>query len=980
MSTQPLPPIAARGAECAALSAVVEAACRGRGGVTLLTGEAGVGKSRLARHAADEAARLGVAVLTGRAVEADSPVPLRPFAETVLAAHRCGVLPEVADLEPYRRVLAPLVPSWRTAATGSRGESLLVTAEALLRVLSTTGRGRGALVVLEDLHWADPETLAVLEYLGDHLDAEPVRVLGTVRPGEQRRADACVAALRSRRAADVLPLARLPADAVTQMLRDRLSGEPPPDVLRFVTARADGLPLFVEELLGGLLDAGALVERENGWAAVSRLVVRIPMTFRETVRERLRRLPPPHRRVVEAAAVLGRDFDCALLPEVAGVSVEEAREALRAAVDRQLLVAEESAIRFRHALTRDAVLDDMLPVDRADVAAVAARAVDRGRPLDDDACALAGSLYDAGGLREPAVALLHESARRSLARGSLQSARTAAERAQALADDAARPRVGVTLLEVLVLSGAVDEAEALARDLLARADCEPQLRVAVALLVSRAAVTAGRWEEAGRHLDFARHELGRCGDAGAVARVDALAAHAAIGAGDPARGVALAERALAAAEACHLAEVSCEALEVIGRAARQGDVRCAEQAFERARRTAESAGLEVWRARALHELGTVDLFDSGRLDRLAEARLAAASTGALATVAVVDFHIGTVLWVRARFDEARAAARSSAGVARRLALPVLPAALGLLASCDAAQGRDRGMRHHEREMVDAFIAALDLPGEHAALVYGDGPPADPELEVAVWGRLRGIRALTDADDVRARRAFDRAMAALRARPTVPFPMRGAWALLRTVADARDPARDEVRASDAMGLRLVRVSLAYAEAVAHGTAGDPAAAHRAFAEGEAEVSQYADPQWWGHTLRRITAEAAIRDGWGEPVEWLREANAWFEENEHQRQAARCRALLKAARAPVPRRGRGESAVPSALRSLGVTSREMDVLRLVAQEGLSNADVARRLFLSPRTVEKHVGSLLARTGTRSRDELADVVARLSALAPR
>ncbi len=88
---------------------------------------------------------------------------------------------------------------------------------------------------------------------------------------------------------------------------------------------------------------------------------------------------------------------------------------------------------------------------------------------------------------------------------------------------------------------------------------------------------------------------------------------------------------------------------------------------------------------------------------------------------------------------------------------------------------------------------------------------------------------------------------------------------------------------------------------------------------------------------------------------------------------CRDLLRRAGAPT-RRGRGDSSVPPALRGLGVTSREMDVLHLVAS-GLSNADIAQRLYLSPRTVETHVSSLLARTGCHSRQELRGFLDRLT-----
>ena len=120
-------------------------------------------------------------------------------------------------------------------------------------------------------------------------------------------------------------------------------------------------------------------------------------------------------------------------------------------------------------------------------------------------------------------------------------------------------------------------------------------------------------------------------------------------------------------------------------------------------------------------------------------------------------------------------------------------------------------------------------------------------------------------------------------------------------------------------------------------------------------------WYRQYARRLAAEAALADGWGEPVGWLREAAGYFAARGDDRVAASCRGLLRQAGEPVPRHRAGYGELPGRLRALGVTEREADVLRLVAQ-GLGNREIAERMFLSPRTVEKHVASLLAKTGLR------------------
>jgi DNA-binding CsgD family transcriptional regulator len=118
--------------------------------------------------------------------------------------------------------------------------------------------------------------------------------------------------------------------------------------------------------------------------------------------------------------------------------------------------------------------------------------------------------------------------------------------------------------------------------------------------------------------------------------------------------------------------------------------------------------------------------------------------------------------------------------------------------------------------------------------------------------------------------------------------------------------------------------------------------------------------------RLIAEAALTDGWGQPVPWLREALSFFEENQYLAVATACRTLLARAGVPLPRRGRGTSSVPHPLRARGVTSREVDVLVLV-MEGLSNKQIGERLYLSPKTVEKHIEHLMDKMGLGNRAEL-------------
>src|SRR5262249_59744009 len=125
---------------------------------------------------------------------------------------------------------------------------------------------------------------------------------------------------------------------------------------------------------------------------------------------------------------------------------------------------------------------------------------------------------------------------------------------------------------------------------------------------------------------------------------------------------------------------------------------------------------------------------------------------------------------------------------------------------------------------------------------------------------------------------------------------------------------------------------------------------------------------GAVARGLAAEAALAPSCGDPVAWLREAEAVFVARRLSRIASACRGLLARAGAPATRRrGRDDAALAPGLLRLGVTAREAEVLELVG-EHLPNKDIAARLYLSPRTVEKHVASLLLKTGAADRPALA------------
>src|SRR5687767_14535645 len=161
------PHVVGRDREVTALAGALGRVRGGRGGAIFLTGEAGIGKSRLARYTAGEADDEGIRVLKGRGTTIGPMVPFRPIAEALLALFR-GEPPDDSALGPYKPVLGTLIPEWHDHR--STTESVVVLAEAVLRLLASVGRKTPCLLVLEDLHEADAETLAVIEYLTDNLE------------------------------------------------------------------------------------------------------------------------------------------------------------------------------------------------------------------------------------------------------------------------------------------------------------------------------------------------------------------------------------------------------------------------------------------------------------------------------------------------------------------------------------------------------------------------------------------------------------------------------------------------------------------------------------------------------------------------------------------------------------------------------------------------------------------------------------------
>jgi DNA-binding CsgD family transcriptional regulator len=907
--------------------AQLEQAWRAGGQMLVVRGRAGIGKSRLTREFADWVRGAGGTVLAGRCSPAAGDVPFRPLREALLAAARVGLAPS-SRLRAFRPILGSLVPEWSGEHAGGLDGGLIVLAEGVLRLMvEWSSPGAPALLVVEDLHWADRETLEVIEYLADHLSGHAVLVVATLRDDEPGPGDELVSALWARRAIQPISLAPLDPAQSEVMLRECLSATTVlPDLVDAVVARSDGIPFFIEELL-----AAALGEANAGCL--------VPGSIAAAVDARLRLLPESTARFLSFAAMLGRNFDWHIVAAATGCPPLEAIGRLRQAARAQLIDTDGAGFRFRHALTAEAVQSSLLTEERQAICVRLLETLQLLHPgLEGETCQLAAGLAAEAGDQLRAVGLWLEAARRSLQEGSLGSAEALALRAQ----DARPLEADRVLLSVWTIAGQPRRALEAGRRILSTGDCDPPVRIEVLFELVDAMITAGRWDDAESYLETLRSApgLGRQG----AARRAIGEAEVALARNDHAAAVEFARAALTGARDDGLAEVTCRALWVIGRAGRGSGTDVARAAFEEAHACASRSALPVFRIKSLQELGTIDMFETLGTARLEEARREALAAGAISMVAMVDLQLAATYSARGQAGLTLAAAARCEEASRQFGLSSLPTSLALQAVAHGFSGN--------RTAMETYAAQARATG-------GDRDTVEMiTLANGVALYHLGEGQLPEAVD-----AMDRAMDVLRAvGGGRDFP--GRWALLRTVADADGAqARDECRRLS-VDTAMSRATLGVADAVAVGRERGDATA--VFAVADRALGRI-ESGFTRSLARLLAAPRAYLDGWGEPAAWLREALSNFEDLGLPNFAGQCRAALHAMGKPVPRRPRAEAPrLTGPLAARGVTPREAEVLAQIAA-GRSNREIAGALHLSVRTVEKHVERLLMKTG-HSRSELA------------
>ena len=399
------PVLVGRSGQLSALDTALAEAASGRPSAVVVSGEAGVGKSRLVEEFAGRSCGGGVRVLTGGRLElgADS-LPFAPFISVLRGLVRDLGAAGVAELLPggSTRELARLLPEFgEPASADDAGEARARLFEQLLVLLERLAEALPVVLVVEDMHWADQSSRELLDFMvRNQPSAEGLLIVVTYRSDDLHRAHPLrplLAELGRIGWVTRMELSRL-TRSDTGRLATQVTGRPlDDDLLVAVYGRSQGNPLFVEALLGGEPGSG------------------LPESLRDLLVAGVRRLPDETQEVVRIASAGGDRIGHGLLAAVTGLDDAALARALRPAVAANVLLTDADGYLFRHALIREAVHDELLPGERGQVHRRFAEAIGA-----DAALVLPGRApvhMAVAGCRCPGVCRHHRSRRRAARQG-----------------------------------------------------------------------------------------------------------------------------------------------------------------------------------------------------------------------------------------------------------------------------------------------------------------------------------------------------------------------------------------------------------------------------------------------------------------------------------------------------------------------------------------------------------------------------------
>ena len=403
-----------REAERSAIRPAIDRALSGNGSVVMLGGGPGVGKTRLAMEMAEYASRVGFRSVVGHCYERDEPFPFLPFVEILESG-----LAQAASLDDFRRrmgdnaaELAQVAPSLRRAFPDMPQPLELPPAQkrrylfqGLSEALAYTARTRSYFFILEDLHWADESTLALLVHLANRVAQLPVVIVGTYRDSYSENNPALTRTLEEliRLGIRPLKLAGLTKDSIAQILHGLSKREAPESLVSLFFDQTQGNPFFVEELYRHLLEEGKLLDTVGDFRTDTKVDdIDVPENVRLIIGRRLERFDENEKRALAAAAVIGRSFSFQLLTWISQIEIDELFTVIEKAQQMGIIVPSAEGPKrpftFGHELVRQTLLGGISAPRRQQLHAGVAEAIERLYPgaINDRAGEIADHLLKAG--------------------------------------------------------------------------------------------------------------------------------------------------------------------------------------------------------------------------------------------------------------------------------------------------------------------------------------------------------------------------------------------------------------------------------------------------------------------------------------------------------------------------------------------------------------------------------------------------------
>jgi DNA-binding CsgD family transcriptional regulator len=971
--------------ELGVLVAALERAAQGQAGAVLVGGEAGVGKSRLVHELLPHAQEAGMRWVEGDCVDlGDGELPYAPIVAALRALVRdVGESELDAQLGPARAGLARLLPELADAGAddGELGRSRLF--EHLLLVFERLADETPLVLVLEDLHWADRSTRDLISYLARNGRRARLLLLATYRTDELHRRHPLRGFLAEAGRLDCVE--RVELDRFTRReLAAQLAGirgeRPDPRLVDDLFARSEGNAFFAEELLAAG-DAG-----------------RLPDSLRDALTLRVDGLPAETQRVVRVAAAAGTGVGYRLLSVAGGMEEAELAHALRDAMAQQVLVEDPDtgAYGFRHALLREALYDDLLPGEREPLHAALARALERDPELSATGTGAAAELaYHWAEARELPAAFRAsiEAGEQAEAVFAFAEARGHFERAIGLwaavpGEHDASPLDLVELharaAEAALLSDEFTRAIALVRRALELVDeaVEPARAALLHEQYGRYLWAAGQPGALEEHRTAVRLYPA---DARTADRARVLAAEARTlmltGLADEA--LPSGEEALAIAREVGDAAVELSVVSTLGAGLGMLGQRDRAIAMMREAAARPGPGPDVeGRLRLYGNLGFVLAMDGATdegIEMTLRGRDLAAELGLRGQAAFLAASAAELMTLRGRLAESEELSREALDDAD----PGLPGATvsTMLGEAEWMRGRIADARAHLEEAralasgaegamwtapIRWNLAAVALEEGRAAdaralVVEGEELVAGPHDDLMYVAPLAAVGMRAEAALAGAARTLGDAGALAEATERAE----GIVARLRErlAAETAEPPPEAV-------LRLAECEAELARV--HGRAdaeGWNALADRWLAAGRPHPAAYALLQAAEATIAADGSRTDARAALVRAAELAAEMDAGTIAG-HVEALAR-RARIDLATGPAPPAPADADRTPA--ERLGLTDRELDVLRLLAQ-GRTNPEIGAELFISAKTASVHVSNILAKLDVRSRVEAAGVAHRL------